>query len=232
MPLLVIATPIGNLEDVTLRALNALKRADVVACEDTRVTKRLLQRHGIEARLTPFHEHNEVRRAGELADLAAGGGTVAIVTNAGTPAVSDPGFRLVRECIERGVAIVPLPGASAAVTALVASGLPTHRYTFLGFPPRKSGARKRLFASLSEFDGSIVLYESPVRLGATLRDAAEALGARRACLARELTKVHEEFVRATLPELAERYAEAKPKGECTLVIEGVTRATPRDRSPD
>jgi 16S rRNA (cytidine1402-2'-O)-methyltransferase len=215
-----------------MRALDALKSADIVACEDTRVTRRLLQRHGIDAKLTPFHEHNEMRRAGELADLAASGSTVAIVTSAGTPAVSDPGFRLVRECIDRGVQVVPLPGASAAVTALVASGLPTHRYTFLGFPPRKSGGRKRLFESLASFDGSLVLYESPMRLGATLRDAAEALGDRRACLARELTKVHEEFVRGTLPELAARYAGAKPKGECTLVIEGVTRATSRDRAPD
>jgi 16S rRNA (cytidine1402-2'-O)-methyltransferase len=225
VPLYVIATPIGNLEDVTLRCLDALRRADVVACEDTRVTKRLLDRHGIVAPLTPFHEHNEQRRADELADRAAAGETVAVVTNAGTPSVSDPGFRLVRACVDRGVAVVPLPGASAAVTALVASGLPTHRYTFLGFPPRKSGARTRLFASVAAFDGSLVVYESPLRLAGTLRDAHAALGDRRGCLARELTKLHEEFVRGTLSQLAARYESQPPRGECTLVIEGVTRQT-------
>jgi 16S rRNA (cytidine1402-2'-O)-methyltransferase len=228
VPLYVIATPIGNLEDVTHRALEMLKHADVVACEDTRVTRRLLDRYGITAQLTPFHEHNEHRRASELAEVAASGRSVAIVTCAGSPSVSDPGYRLVRSCIDRGVPVIPVPGASALVTALVASGLPSHRFTFLGFPPRKSGARKKAFAAVGELDGSIIAYESPLRLAATLRDAAEVLGAdRSACVARELTKIHEEFVRGTLGELAARYAEKAPKGECTIVIEGVTRASSR-----
>ena len=224
MPLYVVATPVGNLADVTLRALETLRMVDVIACEDTRLTRRLLDRHGImPGRLVSYHEHNEKRRAAELARLAASGKTVALVTNAGTPLVSDPGFRLVSACLEKGVEVVPVPGASSALAALVASGLPTHRFTFLGYLPRKSGPRRRALEQVVAFDGSIILYEAPQRLAATLRDAAEVLGDRRACLAREMTKIHEEFVRGTLPELARRYGEAPPKGECTVVIEGVTR---------
>jgi 16S rRNA (cytidine1402-2'-O)-methyltransferase len=229
VPLYVVATPIGNLEDVTLRALEVLRTAEVVACEDTRVAARLFGRHGIAPRRTvSYHEHNERRRADELAALAASGASVALVTNAGTPALSDPGYRLVRACIDRDVPVVPLPGASAALSAVVASGLPTHRFTFLGFPPRKPGARKRVFESVRAFDGSLVLYESPLRLAATLRDAAEVLGPRAACVARELTKLHEEWTRGSLLELAEKYAAVAPKGECTVVIEGVTRSMPRE----
>ncbi|MHC4200019.1 MAG: 16S rRNA (cytidine(1402)-2'-O)-methyltransferase [Planctomycetota bacterium] len=225
MPLYVVATPVGNLEDVTLRALDALRECDVIACEDTRVTRRLLDRHGIRAkRLVSYHEHNEKERAPELAGLAASGKSVALVTNAGTPLVSDPGFRLVQACLEAGVEVVPVPGASSVLAALVASGLPTHRFTFLGYLPRKGGPRKRALQGVAEFDGSIVIYEAPQRLASTLEDAAEVLGDRRACLAREVTKLHEEFVRGTLPELAERYAEAPPKGECTVVIAGKERA--------
>ena len=223
MPLYIVATPIGNLNDTTLRALEVLRSADVVACEDTRVTRRLLERHGIKANLTSFHERNEPRKAPELAALAASGKSVAIVTNAGTPLLSDPGFRLVLGCIERGVGVIPVPGPSAVTTALVASGLPTHRFTFLGFLPRKRGPRRRAFEEVASFDGSIVLFESPQRAARTLADAAEVLGPRRACLARELTKLHEEFVRGTLPELARRYAGSPPRGECTIVIEGLTR---------
>ena len=224
MPLFVVPTPIGNLDDVTLRAIEILKSADLVACEDTRVTKRLLKRHDVTARTESLHEHNEARKAPRLAELAASGKRVALVTNAGTPLVSDPGFRLVRECLARGVEVTPLPGASAVTTALVGSGLATHRFTFLGFLPRKSGGRRRALEGVASFDGSIVLFESPNRLGRTLADAAEVLGDRRGAVARELTKVHEEWVRGTLAELAERFAGSPVKGECTLVIEGVTRA--------
>ena len=224
MPLFVVATPIGNLEDITLRAIEVLKSADLVACEDTRVTRRLLDRHGIVARTDSLHEHNEARKAPRLAELAASGKRIALVTNAGAPLVSDPGYRLVRECLARGAAVTPLPGASAVTTALVACGLPTHRFTFLGYPPRKSGARRRVFGTVASFEGSIVLFESPGRLGKTLADAACVLGERRAVIARELTKIHEEWIRGTLPELAARLAGSPVKGECTIVIEGLTRS--------
>ena len=224
MPLYIVATPVGNLEDVTRRALDALRECDVIACEDTRVTKRLLDRHAIRAkRLVSYHEHNEKERAPELAELASSGKSVALVTNAGTPLVSDPGFRLVQACLEKGVEVVPIPGASSVLAALVASGMPTHRFTFLGYLPRKGGPRKRALQGVAGFDGSIVIYEAPQRLAATLKDAADVLGDRRACLARELTKVHEEFVRGTLCGLAERYGDSPPKGECTLVIGGKER---------
>jgi 16S rRNA (cytidine1402-2'-O)-methyltransferase len=220
MLLYVVATPLGNLEDVTLRALEVLRSADVVACEDTRVTRRLLLRHGVEARLVSYHEHNERTKAPHLAERAAAGEKVALVTNAGTPLLSDPGYHLVRECLERGVRVVPVPGPSAATAALVASGLPTHRFVFIGFPPRKPGPRRRALEGVSSFVGSILLFEAPQRLAATLREAADVLGPRRACVARELTKVHEEFVRGTLQELAERFAASPPRGECTVVVEG------------
>ncbi len=226
MPLFIVSTPIGNLDDVTLRAMEILKAADVVACEDTRVTRRLLDRHGIRARrLESFHEHNEKQKAPRLAELAASGKSVALVTNAGTPLVSDPGFRLVRECVERGVEVVPIPGASAVTASLVASGLPTHRFTFLGFLPKKPGALRRALEEVKGFDGSLVIFESARRLAKTLAHAAEVLGERRACVARELTKVHEEFARGRLSELAERYGASPPKGECTVVIEGLTRSS-------
>jgi 16S rRNA (cytidine1402-2'-O)-methyltransferase len=223
VPLFIVPTPIGNLDDITLRAIDILRSADLVACEDTRLTRRLFDRHGVKAKLTSFHEHNERQKAPRLAELAASGKLVALVTNAGTPSVSDPGFRLVRECVERGVKVIPVPGASAVTAALVASGLPTHRFTFLGYLPRKPGPRRRALEDVASFDGSIVLFESPQRLAKTLGAAAEVLGRRRACVARELTKLHEEFARAVLPELAERYAASPPRGECTVVIEGVTR---------
>ncbi len=224
MSLFIVSTPIGNLDDVSLRAIEVLRSCDVVACEDTRVTKRLLERHKITpARLVSYHEHNEKERAPELARLAASGKKVALVTNAGTPLVSDPGFRLVQACLEKGVDIVPIPGASSVLAGIVASGLPTHRFTFLGFLPKKGGPRRRALGSVAAFDGSIVFFEAPSRLAAALKDAAEVLGDRRACLAREVTKLHEEFVRGTLPELARRYAPSPPKGECTVVIEGVRR---------
>jgi 16S rRNA (cytidine1402-2'-O)-methyltransferase len=225
MPLYVVATPIGNLRDVTPRALEVLGSADLVACEDTRVTRRLLVRHGVRpGRLESFHEHSEKGKAPRLAELAASGKSVALVTNAGTPLVSDPGFRLVRECVERGAEVVPVPGASAVTAALVASGLPTHRFAFLGFLPKKPGARRRALEDVAAFDGSLVLFESAQRLSKTLAVAAEVLGDRRSCVARELTKLHEELARGRLTELARRYADSPPKGECTVVVEGAVRS--------
>jgi len=212
--LVVCPTPIGNLEDVTLRVLRALREAAVVACEDTRHTRRLLDRHGIEARLVSFHEHNERRRARELAERVAGGETVALVSDAGTPGVSDPGFVLVRECMARGLAVEVLPGPSAVVTAVVASGLPADRWRYAGFLPRKEG---ELRAELERAADTLVAFESPGRVARTLKVLADLDPEREVAVCRELTKVHEEVVRGTARELAERFAKGA-RGEIVLVV--------------
>jgi 16S rRNA (cytidine1402-2'-O)-methyltransferase len=212
--LVVCPTPIGNLEDVTLRVLAALRDADVIACEDTRHTRKLLDRHGIEARLVSFHEHNERRRARELADRVAGGEMVAVVSDAGTPGVSDPGFVLVRECVARDLHVEVLPGPSAAVTALVASGLPAERWRFAGFLPRKEG---ELRTELARADETLVAFESPGRLARSLRTLAELDPERPVAVCRELTKLHEEVVRGTAREVAERFA-GGTRGEVVLVV--------------
>jgi 16S rRNA (cytidine1402-2'-O)-methyltransferase len=224
--LVVCPTPIGNLEDVTLRVLRSLREADVVACEDTRHTRRLLDRHGIEARLVSFHEHNERRRALELAQRVAEGAQVALVSDAGTPAVSDPGFVLVRECIARGLPVEVLPGPSAVVTALVASGLPAERWRFAGFLPRKEG---ELRAELARGSETLVAFESPGRLPRTLRVAAEIGPDREVAVCRELTKLHEEVVRGTAREVAERFAEGA-RGEIVLVV-GPAEEAPSEAAP-
>jgi 16S rRNA (cytidine1402-2'-O)-methyltransferase len=215
--LVVCATPIGNLEDVTLRVLGALRSADVVACEDTRHTKRLLDRHGISARLVSFHEHNERARAGDLAARIAQGEVVALVSDAGMPLISDPGYALVQACIREGLAVEVLPGASAVVTALVASGLPAERWRFVGFLPRKRGQRERLLAQTVE---TLVAFESPRRLVATLEMLALIDAERPVAVCRELTKLHEEVRRGSAAELAAHYGEKAPKGEVVLVVGG------------
>ncbi len=220
--LYVVATPIGNLRDITLRALDVLTGADVIACEDTRVTGRLLKAHGIATPMLAYHEHNAGRaRPGILRRLAAGE-RVALVADAGTPLISDPGYRLVGACVEAGIAVVPVPGPSAALAALVASGLPTDRFQFAGFLPSRGSARRRALAALAAlggFSGTILFYESTRRLGASLADMAAALGPRPAAVARELTKLHEEIRRGTLDELAAHYAAAgPPKGEAVIVV--------------
>jgi 16S rRNA (cytidine1402-2'-O)-methyltransferase len=212
--LVVCPTPIGNLEDVTLRVLRTLREADVVACEDTRHTRKLLAHHGIEARLVSFHEHNERRRARELADRVARGETVALVSDAGTPSVSDPGFVLVRECVARDLAVEVLPGPSAVVTALVASGLPAERWRYAGFLPRKEG---ELRAELERGGETLVAFESPGRLPRTLKLLAAVDPARPVAVCRELTKLHEEVVRGPAREVAERFADGA-RGEIVLVI--------------
>jgi 16S rRNA (cytidine1402-2'-O)-methyltransferase len=212
--LVVCPTPIGNLEDVTLRVLRALGEADVVACEDTRRTRKLLDRHGIEARTLSFHEHNERRRARELADRVAAGETVALVTDAGTPGVSDPGFVLVRECLARGLPVEVLPGPSAVITALVASGLPSERWRFAGFLPRKEG---ELRAELEGGGETLVAFESPGRVGRSLAVLADLDPEREIAVCRELTKLHEEVVRGPAREVADRFA-AGARGEIVLVI--------------
>jgi len=213
--LVVCPTPIGNLEDVTLRVLSALRDADVVACEDTRRTGALLARYGVSARLVSYHEHNETRRARELVERMRAGETVALVSDAGTPLVSDPGYVLVRECVAAGIAVEVLPGPSAALAALVASALPADRWRFVGFLPRKRG---ELRSVLSEPGGTLVAFESPRRVPATLSLLAEIDPVRQVAVCRELTKLHEEVVRGGAAELAERYAGAPPRGEVVLVV--------------
>ena len=213
--LVVCPTPIGNLEDITLRALRALREADVVACEDTRTTRKLLARHGVEARLVSYHEHNEHRRARELVERIAGGEVVALVSDAGTPGVSDPGEVVVQACVEAGLPVEVLPGPSAAITALVASGLPAVRWRFVGFLPRRASELKREVERASE--ETLVAFESPRRLPATLAALAELDPGRLVVVCRELTKVHEEVVRGSVAELAERFSEGT-RGEVVLVV--------------
>ena len=221
MPLAVCATPIGNLDDVTLRVLAELRGADVVLCEDTRHTRGLLERHRIEARLLSYHEHNEAQRTAELLPRLEAGERVALVSDAGLPGISDPGARLVRAALDAGVAVTVLPGASAVETALVASGLVGERYQFLGFLPRGEKAWRELI----DVPWPSVAFESPQRLPATLRSLATADPGRGVAVCRELTKRFEEVVRGTAAELAERFA-SPPKGEITLVL------SPASQEPD
>ncbi len=213
--LVVCPTPIGNLEDVTLRVLSALRSADVVACEDTRRTRVLLDKYGVAARTVSYHEHNEAARASELVGRMQGGETVALVSDAGMPLVNDPGFLLVQACVAAGIGVEVLPGPSAALTALVASGLPATTWRFVGFLPRKRGELEALFRGASE---TLVAFESPRRVGAALEALAAVDGARAVAVCRELTKVHEEIVRGTASELAARYAAEEPRGEIVVVI--------------
>jgi 16S rRNA (cytidine1402-2'-O)-methyltransferase len=214
--LIVCPTPIGNLEDVTLRVLAALREADVVACEDTRRTRVLLDRYGVSATLVSYHEHNERARAAELVARMRDGAVVALVSDAGMPLVSDPGYVLVEACVAAGLAVEVLPGPSAALAALVASALPADRWRFSGFVPRKAGERTRLWTA----EETLVAFESPRRLAATLASLAEADPDRPVAVCRELTKVHEEVVRGSAAELAERYASEEPRGEIVLVVGG------------
>ncbi len=213
--LVVCPTPIGNLEDVTLRVLATLADADVIACEDTRHTRVLLDRHGISARLLSLHEHNERARTAELVERIRGGAVVALVSDAGTPLVSDPGFALVHECLQAGLAVEVLPGPSAVVTALVASGLPAERWRFVGFLPRARGELAELLAGAAE---TLVAFESPRRLPATLELLAAHDPARPVAVCRELTKLHEEVRRGSAAELAEHYRGAPARGEVVLVV--------------
>ncbi len=213
--LVVCPTPIGNLEDVTLRVLSALRDADVVACEDTRRTRVLLDRYGVKAHLVSYHEHNEQARSAELVGRMREGAVVALVSDAGMPLVSDPGYVLVRACVAAGLPVEVLPGPSAAITALVASGLPADEWVFHGFLPRKKGELRRMLGSAQ---GTLVAFESPRRVPATLALLAELDGSREVAVCRELTKAHEEIVRGSAAELAARYADALPRGEVVLVV--------------
>ena len=225
--LIVCPTPIGNLEDITLRVLSALREADLVACEDTRRTRVLLERYGVSAKLVSYHEHNEAERSAELVRRMQHGETVALVSDAGMPLVSDPGFVLVRGCVAAGLAVEVLPGPSAALAALVASALPADRWRFVGFLPRK---RADLEAALSGPD-TLVAFESPRRLTASLQTLAGLDPQRPVAVCRELTKLHEEVVRGTAAELAERFAATPAKGEVVLVAGPATSAGAPDITP-
>jgi 16S rRNA (cytidine1402-2'-O)-methyltransferase len=218
--LYLVATPIGNLEDVTLRALRVLREADVIAAEDTRRTSQLLRHFGIATRTVSYHAHNERARMNPLLERLRTGASVALVSDAGTPGISDPGQTIVAACVCEGIRVVPVPGASAAIAALAASGLSTERFVFLGFPPRRPGDRRRLLESARREAATLILFEAPTRAHATLQALHAALGDREAVVAREVTKVHEEFVRGTLAALATRYASEPPRGEVTIVVAG------------
>jgi 16S rRNA (cytidine1402-2'-O)-methyltransferase len=224
--LYVVATPLGNLEDLTLRAIRVLRTVALVACEDTRRTGRLLASQGIATATTSYFEHNEKWKGHRILEALRSGRDVALVSDAGTPGISDPGYRLVRDARAEGLPVVPVPGPSAAVAALSVSGLPTDRFLFVGFLPPKTGARRREALALRDRRETLVFYESPVRVVSCLADLREALGDREAFLCREATKLHEEYVRGRLSELGARLAErSEVKGEIVLVVAGAPEAS-------
>jgi 16S rRNA (cytidine1402-2'-O)-methyltransferase len=213
-----VATPIGNLGDITLRALETLAGVDAIACEDTRITRRLTERYGIAAQLTPYHEHNAATARPKILARLSEGASIALVSDAGTPLISDPGFKLVREACAAGHAVTALPGPSSVLTALSVAGLPTDRFFFEGFLPAKEAARRRRLSELARIDATLVLFESGNRMQAALSDLAEIMGSREAAICRELTKLHEEVTRATLAELAGQAGVVETRGEFVLVI--------------
>ncbi len=218
--LYVVATPIGNLSDITERAIKTLNEVDLIACEDTRHTQKLLNHFGIHTRTISYHEHNEQQRTEQLIEKLKQGSNIAIVSDAGSPAISDPGFRIVRAAIDQDLNIVPIPGPSALISALTVAGLPTDEFFFAGFLPSRSVARRTRLQQLASIPGTLVFYESPHRLASTLKDALEILGEREAVVARELTKLHESLQRGKLSELAEHYtAMEEPRGEIVLLID-------------
>ena len=232
--LYLVATPIGNLEDITLRALRVLRdEVAAIACEDTRQTQKLLEHYAIRKPLLSYHEHNEASRAEEIVDRLEQGDSIAIVSDAGTPLICDPGYRAVAGAIQKGLQVVSLPGASAALTALAASGMPVDQFRFIGFLPHKTQARRQIFEGLTTEPATVIAYESPHRILESLSDLAEVLGERRIALGRELTKLHEEFLRGTAAEIRARLAARDSvKGEITLVIgraaEQVMEGDPKD----
>ena len=218
--LYLVATPIGNLADITHRALQVLKDVNLIACEDTRHTQKLLNHYGINTKTISYHEHNEQQRSLHLIDLLKQGSDIAVVSDAGTPSISDPGFRLVRAAIEIEAAVVPIPGPSALISALIAAGLPTDEFFFAGFLPARSNQRRARLTELKAIPGTLIFYEGPHRLGPALTDAYEVLGEREAVVARELTKVHEELKRGRLSDLANHYSnEDNARGEIVVLID-------------
>ncbi len=229
--LYIVATPIGNLEDMTHRAVRVLREASLIACEDTRQTRKLLDHYGIAARVVSYHEHNERTRAEELIGELEAGRSIALVSDAGTPLIADPGYRIVHEARRRGIAVIPVPGPSAIITALSASGLPTDGFRFLGFLPPKAGQRRRMLENAAESDATLVFYEAPHRILETLDELGACLGERPVVIARELTKMHEEFLSGTPESLrAELAARPSIKGEFTVMVGKATEASPVDES--
>ncbi|MFQ6110445.1 MAG: 16S rRNA (cytidine(1402)-2'-O)-methyltransferase [Nitrospinota bacterium] len=217
-----MATPIGNLEDITLRALRVMREVDLIAAEDTRRTGKLLSHYSICTPLTSYHDHNKERRTPRLVEGLLKGSSIALVSDAGTPGISDPAYYLVRRCLDRGVPVVPVPGPSAVAAALSAAGLPTNRFSFEGFLPPKGEKRRRRLMALREERQTLVLYESPYRVIRLLGEIAEVMGDREVAIARELTKLHEEFIRGRAGELAERLKGRKITGECVVLIRGLS----------
>lgn len=227
--LYVAATPIGNLDDITLRAIEILRAVDIVAAEDTRQTGILLKAHHIDTRLISYHEHNETQRARQLIEKMRAGTSVALVSDAGTPTISDPGYRLVCDAVAAGIEVVPLPGVSAATAALSVSGLPTDAFTFIGFPERKAGKRAKQLAGLADRRETLIFYESPRRISALLEEIQHCMGDRPVVVAREMTKKFEEFIRGPVSHvLSELEARAGVKGECTVLVSGNPGEAPVD----
>ena len=219
--LYVVATPIGNRDDITLRALDVLRKVNLVAAEDTRKSGSFLAYHGIKNQLISYHEHNEQKRAGQLITRLLDGTSIALISNAGTPSVSDPGFRLIAAAIENKIVVTPIPGVSAATAAMSVSGLPTDSFMFVGFAPKKKGKRNKFLAALGDQTASLIFYESPKRIISLMEEIIARMGDRNAVLAREMTKLHEEFLRGKLSEIL-KTVKARPivKGECTLLVAG------------
>lgn len=223
--LYLVSTPIGNLEDITLRALKTLKSVSLIACEDTRQTSKLLQHYQINCPTISYHEHNERERSQYLLNKLNSGESIALVSDAGTPVISDPGFVLVQKAIEAQIPVVSIPGPSALLPALIGSGLPCHEFLFIGFLPSKQAQRRKKLEEIKSLPYTIICYESPHRISASLTDAKEILGIRKTVIARELTKLHEEFLRATLSDLSDRILEHPLKGELVLVIAPADQTT-------
>lgn len=216
--LYLVATPIGNLRDMTLRAQDVLGEADLIVCEDTRVTGKLLEAYGIKAKMMSYNDHNAPKQRSAILEALGAGQAVAMVSDAGTPLVSDPGYKLVRDCLDLGFAVMPVPGPSAVLSALQLSGLPSDQFSFLGFMPPKSGARKKMLAQWKNVPTTLVMFETGPRLSASLKDMQDVLGDRPAAVVREITKIYEESRRGTLSELLAYYEEGAPKGEIVTVI--------------
>lgn len=227
-----VATPIGNLEDISLRALRILKEADLIACEDTRQSRKLLDHYGIAKPLVSYHEHNERERAQELLEKLQQGSTIALITDAGMPGISDPGYRVVKLAAENGISVVPVPGPSAVVAALAASGLPSDSYEFRGFLPAKAGARRTALEEIRDVQHTVIFYETPHRILEALEDIVQILGPERPLvIARELTKLHEEFIRGPAAEVLKAVRSRELKGEITLLV-GKSEHGPAERQPD
>lgn len=221
--LYLVPTPIGNLGDITNRALEIIKSVELIACEDTRITGKLLSLYGVKKKMLSYHNFNEQARLPQLLSILTGGGDVAVISDAGSPGLSDPAYRIIRAAIENGIRVSPLPGANSVIPALTASGLPLDRFFFEGFLPHKSTARKNRLARLRELDHTIVFFESPFRIEKTVADLLEVLGDRPACLAREISKIYEEFIRGRLSEILAEVARRRLKGELVIVVAGQSR---------